>query len=280
MKTLEGKTAVVTGAASGMGLAFAERFAAAGMHVVLADVEEPRLAAAAATIGAAGGSALAIPTDVSDEAAIVRLKDETLERFGAVHVVCNNAGVAGGDRLADWEWVMNVNFWGVVHGVRTFLPLLVEQDEGHLVNTASVAGLMPGFSAYSASKWAVVGMTEGLFNQLRAQGSNVGVSCLCPGWVATDIASSERNRPEWAAPPALDDPADEDAEMAMRRQWIADAIASGMPPAEVAELVYDAIVEQKLWIFTDPGMVDMQRPRLEAMLVGENPPPMGFFPQD
>lgn len=279
MQNLEGKTAVVTGAASGMGLAFAERFAAAGMNVVLADVEEPRLTAAVASLGSTGAAAMGVPTDVSDEAAIIALKDEALERFGAVHVVCNNAGVAGGDRLADWQWVMNVNFWGVVHGMRTFLPLLVEQDEGHIVNTASIAGIMPGFSAYSASKWAVVGMTEGLFHQLSAQGSNVGVSCLCPGWVKTDIVSSERNRPEWAAPLPLDEQEDDQLAM-MRRQFVADAIASGMPPAQVADMVHDAIVESKLWIFTDQSMVDIQRPRLEALLAGENPPVLGLFAQD
>ncbi len=281
MQNLEGKTAVVTGAASGMGQAFAERFAAAGMNVVLADVEEPRLVATTAAIGATGAPVLGVPTDVSDEAAIIRLKDEALERFGAVHVVCNNAGVGGGpgDRLADWEWVMNVNFWGVVHGIRTFLPLLVAQDEGHIVNTASVAGLMPGYSPYSASKWAVVGITEGLFNQMRTQGSKVGVSCLCPGWVATDIADSARNRPEWAAPNPLEE-GDDDPAAEMRRQWLVDVLASGMPPAAVADLVYDAILAEQLWIFTDRSMVEAQRPRLEALLAAENPPPMGLFAQD
>ena len=229
MDTLEGKIAVVTGAASGMGLAFAQRFARAGMRIVLADVEEPRLDEAAATVGELGVDVLGVVTDVSDVTAVERLRDEALARFGAVHVVCNNAGVAGGaERLTDWEWVMSVNFWGVVHGVRTFLPLLTEQGEGHIVNTASMAGLMPGYSPYSASKWAVVGITEGLFHQLRAEGSAVGVSCLCPGWVKTAIVDSERNRPEWAAPPPLEEPTD-DPMAELRRQFVTDTVASGRP---------------------------------------------------
>jgi NAD(P)-dependent dehydrogenase (short-subunit alcohol dehydrogenase family) len=269
---LEHKTAVVTGAGSGMGRAFAERFARAGMHVVLADVEEPKLAEATEAVRDLGPGAIGVPTDVSDENAIHRLRDEALDAFGAVHVVCNNAGVGGGNEtLADWQWVMDVNFWGVVHGMRTFLPLLQAQDEGHIVNTASMAGIFPGYSPYAASKWAVVGITEGLHGQLAMEGSNVGVSCLCPGWVRTAIMDSDRNRPEWAARPALDD-AEPDPLVEMRVQFVRDAVAGGRPPEEVADLVHDAVVDGTFWIFTDETMVAANRPRLEALLAGENPP--------
>lgn len=284
MDRLEGKTAVVTGAGSGMGRAFAERFARAGMRVVLADVEVPNLDAAVASVESLGAEALAVPTDVSDPTAVEKLRDEALARFGAVHVVCNNAGVGGfRDTLETWQWVINVNLWGVVHGMRTFLPLLREQDEGHIVNTASMAGIMPGFSAYSASKWAVVGMSEGLFGQLRASGSSVGVSCLCPGFVRTAILDSERNIPEWAAPNALAEDEDEraaDPARAMMAQFMRDSIEAGRPPEEVADLVHDAIVSGTFWIFTDQSMVDAQRPRLEALLAGTNPEPWSLMPTD
>jgi NAD(P)-dependent dehydrogenase (short-subunit alcohol dehydrogenase family) len=280
MKDLAGKTAVVTGAASGMGRAFAERFADAGMNVVLADVEVPRLDEAAAAVAGRGVETLAVPTDVSDADAVERLRDAAIERFGRVNVVCNNAGVAGsmsgaGIALDDWRWVLGVNLWGVVHGHRSFLPHLLEHGDAHIVNTASMAGHFPGHSAYAASKWAVVAISEGLYQQLRAEGSTVGVSCLCPGWVATDIGSSDRNRPEWAAPRALEEqPSDERA--AAMREFVLDQLRSGMPPARVADLVHDAIVGDRFWIFTDMSMVAALEPRFQAILRAENPPPMGL----
>jgi NAD(P)-dependent dehydrogenase (short-subunit alcohol dehydrogenase family) len=284
MDDLTGKTAVITGAASGMGRAFAERFADAGMNVVLADVEAPRLEAATEAVARRGVGALPVATDVSDAEAVDRLRDAALERFGRVHVLCNNAGVAGsmtgtGIDLRDWQWVLGVNLWGVVHGHRSFLPHLLEHGDGHIVNTASMAGHHPGHSAYSASKWAVVAITEGLYHQLRAQRSTVGVSCLCPGWVATDIATSVRNRPEWAAPPALAaDPLDERA--AAMREYVIDQLRSGMPPAEVAELVHDAVVGGRFWVFTDMAMVAALEPRYRAVLAAEDPPDAFIAPSD
>lgn len=281
MQELEGKTAVVTGAASGIGRAMAERFADAGMNVVLADVEAPRLAEAEASVRERGVDALAVATDVSDPTAVDELRDEAIARFGRVNVVCNNAGVAGSlgggpIELAEWQWVLGVNLWGVVHGHRSFLPHLVEHGDGHIVNTASMAGHLPGHSAYSASKWAVVALTEGLFQALRAQGSTVGVSCLCPGWVDTDIGVSSRNRPEWASPSALDEP----TEMAAAAQaYVLDQLRSGMPPREVAGLVHDAVVADRLWVFTDPQMVASLDSRFQAVLTGENPPPIGLGAQ-
>lgn len=280
MENLEGKTAVITGAASGIGRAFAERFAAAGMNVVLADVETPRLEEAEAAVQAAGVEVLAMATDVADAAAVDALRDRALERFGRVHVVCNNAGVAGSMggggavELADWQWVMGVNFWGVVHGHRSFLPHLLDHGDGHIVNTASMAGHLPGHSAYSASKWAVVGITEGLFQSLRMQGATIGVSCLCPGWVNTDIGVSQRNRPEWAAPPALAEP-NELAEAA--QAFVADQLRHGMAPERVADLVHDAVVERRFWVFTDPRMVASLEARYQAVLQGEDPPATGLL---
>lgn len=284
MKELAGKTAVITGAASGMGRAFAERFAGAGMNVVLADVEVPRLEEATEGVKARGVEAIAVPTDVSDPDAVERLRDAAMARFGRVNVVCNNAGVAGSMTglaidLNDWQWVLGVNLWGVVHGHRSFLPHLLEHGDGHIVNTASMAGHFPGHSPYSASKWAVVAISEGLRQQLRAQGATVGVSCLCPGWVATDIATSDRNRPEWAAPPALDEPP-VDERAAMLRQFLLDQLNSGMPPSQVADMVHDAVVNERFWIFTDMAMVAALEPRYRAILAADNPPDAALLPPD
>jgi NAD(P)-dependent dehydrogenase (short-subunit alcohol dehydrogenase family) len=284
MKDLAGKTAVITGAASGMGRAFAERFADAGMNVVLADVEVPRLDEATDSVRARGVEAIAAPTDVSDADAVERLRDAALARFDRVNLVCNNAGVAGsmagaGIDLNDWRWVLGVNMWGVIHGHRSFLPHLMEHGDGHIVNTASMAGQFPGHSGYSASKWAVVAISEGLYQQLRGLGSTVGISCLCPGWVATNIATSERNRPEWAAPRALEEqPVDE--RTAMMREYLLDQLNNGMPPPKVAELVHDAVVGDRFWIFTDTAMVAALQPRYQAILAAENPPLAPPIPPD
>jgi NAD(P)-dependent dehydrogenase (short-subunit alcohol dehydrogenase family) len=284
MDTLQGKIAVVTGAASGMGLAFAERFARAGARLVMADIETYALERAVARVDALGVDAFGVTTDVSDAASMDALAAAAFERFGTVHVVCNNAGVAG--RITerpelvdtgDWKWVIDVNLWGVIHGHRVFLPRLVEQGEGHVVNTASMAGHFPGHSAYMASKWAVVGITEGLFHAMNAQKTGVGVSCLCPGWVNTRIGESDRNRPEWAAPPPLGEPS---AEAELRMAFVREALAGGMPPEQVADLVHDAIVANQFWIFTDDRMVAGLEERFHAVLEHRNPAPVGITPPD
>jgi NAD(P)-dependent dehydrogenase (short-subunit alcohol dehydrogenase family) len=280
VQTLDGKTAVVTGAGSGMGRAFAERFARAGMNVVLADVEIPKLDEAVAAITATGARAIGVPTDVTDGTAVDRLRDTAVEAFGRVHVLCNNAGVAGGSPSAagwvtenDWRWVLEVNLWGVIHGHRAFLPHLVEHGDGHIVNTASMAGHFPGHSAYTASKWAVVGITEGLYHDPRLRAAGVGVSCLCPGWVNTNIAESARNRPEWAATRADIEPTAEEEAM---RAFVIDQLRSGMQPAAVAELVHDAILSNTFWIFTDRQMVKALEPRHQSVLTATNPPTLGL----
>lgn len=279
MESLSGKTAVVTGAGSGMGRAFAERFGRAGMNVVLADVEAPKLDETVAALTAAGVPAIGVVTDVTDGAAVDRLRDAAIERFGRVHVLSNNAGVAGSGpsggnfvNEAEWRWVLEVNLWGVIHGHRAFLPHLVGHGDGHIVNTASMAGHFPGHSAYSASKWAVVAITEGLFHDPRLRAAGVGVSCLCPGWVDTAIADSARNRPEWAAPERGVEPTPMEEAMVA---YVRDQLRSGMAPGAVADLVHDAILANRFWIFTDMQMVAALRPRLDAVLAAENPPQLG-----
>ena len=248
MEELRDKVAVVTGGASGIGRAMAERFAAEGMRLVLADVEEAVLALAVADLGAQGAQVVGVVADVAVAVDVEAVRDRALDEFGAVHVVCNNAGVAGGGILGAplelWQWVVGVNLWGVIHGVHTFLPLLLEQDEGHIVNTASLAGLhgVPGLGVYCTTKAAVVGLSESLWHDLRGLGSGVGVSVLCPGFVQTRIGESVRN-----APSALDEWRASETAEATRR--LANGLAqAGIEPATVAEQVVDAIREPRFYV--------------------------------
>ena len=205
MEELQGKVAVITGGASGIGRAVADRAAGEGMKIVLGDIEEGPLKGAVDDLTSQGAEALGVLTDVSDGASVQALRDKALDRFGAVHLVHNNAGIGLGGPIwevseEDWRWILGVNLWGVIHGIATFVPLLIEQGEGHVVNTASIAGLIaaPFLGPYNATKQAVVAISETLFKDLQAVGAPIGVSVLCPGFVQTRIADSERNRPEWA----------------------------------------------------------------------------------
>lgn len=285
MNDLVGKSAVITGAASGIGLAMAKRFAAEGMNIVLADIEEPLLEAAAQEVLASASSAgqsvetLCVVTDVADAASVDSLASKSIERFERINLLCNNAGVAGSTingggtdvDLAEWRWVLEVNLWGVLHGHRSFLPHFESHGDAHIVNTASMAGHFPGNSAYSVSKWAVVSMSEGMYQEFAATGSPIGISCLCPGWVNTKIAESQRNRPEWAAPSAFDESAQETNE---GLEFVKEALASGQDPASVAELVCNAVTDKKFWIFTHPEMVELMRGRYASILEGSNPQAM------
>ena len=264
MDDLEGKVAVVTGAASGIGRALADRWADSGMKVVLADVEQEPLDVARDELDAIGAEVLAVRTDVGDAAQVDALAAATLEHFGAVHLVCNNAGVGGGGPmwetlLEDWKWVMDVNFWGVVHGIRAFVPHLVAQDEGHVVNTASVAGFAyaPMMGPYNASKAAVVAISETLAAELAMQGSKVGVTALCPGWVNTRIHESDRNRP--GGP-------DANEELAAGRQMLAEILKAGTQPDEVAHLVAAAVREGTGHVFTGDEWIGLARARLDTVL--------------
>ena len=274
VQDLNGKVAVVTGGASGIGLALARRFASEGARVVIGDVEAPALERAVSELRASGTEVEGVLTDVTDPAQMQALADAAVARFGGVHVFCNNAGVGGGGLswempLSTWEWVIGVNLWGVIHGVRSFVPLLMQQTEAHIVNTASVAGLVaaPFMGPYNASKHAVVGISETLHHELAMTAPHVRVSVLCPGWVNTNIAESGRNRPghlrEGAVP-------DGDGAALLR-----GFIEKGMPPDEVAAKVRDAIRDHKFWILThdDEGdfWVDGVASRLRSLEARENP---------
>ncbi len=256
MQLTAGNVAVVTGAGSGIGFALAERFAKAGMHIVLADVQDDAIAAAAEKIAAHGVDTLVVKTDVSQEAEVQALAAATIERFGAVHVVCNNAGVASRadawfGPISSWEWVLGVNLWGVVHGCRAFLPHLA--GGGHIVNTASVAGLFPGFGpSYDASKHAVVALTEDLFNTVRMAGLPIGVSVLCPGWVRTNIIEADRN---W--PSALGDKPEEDPLYGVYVHHTKRAIDEGVTPAFIADAVAEAVVADRFWVIPQQDFLDL-----------------------
>jgi NAD(P)-dependent dehydrogenase (short-subunit alcohol dehydrogenase family) len=257
MRDLAGKVAVVTGAASGIGLALSRRLGQDGMRVMMADVEEPALAAAAQGLAAEGIEVASMVADSGDPAAIDELARGTLSRFGGVHVVCNNAGVSRSGPtweipLPTWHWTMGVNLFGTVHGIRSFLPHLIAQGEGHVVNTASVAGLIasPWMSAYSAAKHAVVAVSEALYHELATIGSPVGVSVLCPGPVRTRIHDAYRNWPGRYGPqPVVQD----SPGMTQLRQAVRTMVESGLDPAVVATAVRDAIVGDQFWILTHPG---------------------------
>jgi NAD(P)-dependent dehydrogenase (short-subunit alcohol dehydrogenase family) len=255
METLEGRTAVVTGGASGMGRAFCARFARAGMRVVAADIEQGALDDAVAELRSGGAEVLGVRCDVARPEDHDAVLSQAVDAFGAVHVVCLNAGVGGANgaswklSLADWRWTLDVNLWGVIHGIRTFVPHLLTHGDGHVVTTASIAGhtSSPYGAPYNVTKHGVVTLSETLYNELRREGASVGVTCLCPGFVATNIMDSARNRP--GGTPPRTGPRGRGAsrfiEVARRM------IENGTPPAEVAELVHDAVLADQFWVFTD-----------------------------
>jgi NAD(P)-dependent dehydrogenase (short-subunit alcohol dehydrogenase family) len=276
MQEFKDKVAVITGGASGLGLAMARRFAREGMKLALGDVEEEPLRRVEQEFRRAGVPVLAIRTDVSRGHDVERLAEKTLATFGAVHIVCNNAGVGPGgvvweNTTADWEWVLGVNVWGVIHGVRVFVPIMLRQNTPcHVVNTASVAGLLsvPGMGIYCVSKHAVVTLTECLYHDLAARGAKVGVSLLCPAYVPTGIADSERNRPAMLHnPPRPRSPEDLEREQTMRH-----AVESGrISPDDVAQMVFDGIVQERFYILTHPRIKAAIGTRVQDILEDRNP---------
>jgi NAD(P)-dependent dehydrogenase (short-subunit alcohol dehydrogenase family) len=273
VEDLQDKVAVITGGASGIGRAVAERAAAKGMKIVLGDIEEGPLARAVDDLAAAGAEAVGVRTDVADRASVEALRDRALDRFGAVHLVHNNAGIGLGGPIwevteEDWRWILGVNLWGVIHGVATFTPLLLEQGEGHVVNTASIAGLIvaPFLGPYNATKQAVVAISETLFKDLQTIAAPVGVSVLCPGFVQTRIAESDRNRPDWAP--------DRGTMGAAEVQGVVqNLVDGGIAPATVADRVIDAVRTNTFYILTHPELDIAITTRFDDIVQGRAPSP-------
>jgi len=268
LNDLRGKAAAVTGAASGLGRAMALAFAAEGMHLALADVDEAGLEQTRALVGSPDSKIIAMRVDVSKAEDVRQFAERTAAELNGVHVVCNNAGVAVSGPVwetseAEWQWILGVNLLGVVHGVRAFAPRLMAQDEGHIVNTASVAGLIspPGMGAYCVSKHAVVTLSEALHHDLRERGSRVGVSVLCPAYVPTGIADSERNQPPGVSVSSKSN------ERLAKEAALRKAVAAGKLSAEdVARAVVAAVKENRFYVLTHPGIKGAVRARMEDVL--------------
>jgi NAD(P)-dependent dehydrogenase (short-subunit alcohol dehydrogenase family) len=280
MKAFKDKVAVITGAANGIGLGIAQRCAQEGMKIVLSDIEEQALTKTEEEMKAAGADVLAVLTDVSNAKDVEALAEKTLKAFGAVNLLFNNAGVAdlgiGGGiweySLTDWEWIMGVNLWGVIHGVRTFVPIMLEQEsECHIVNTASMAGLLsyPAGGIYKVTKHGIVTLSETLLLDLAKKNAKPKVSVLVPGIINTQIMASDRNRPNALQNETANvslSPEDEKRTMA----WV-QAIKEGMSPQQVADIVFQAIRDEKFYIFTHPEMKPLVQLRMEDILQERNP---------
>ena len=273
MKELKGKVAAVTGAASGLGRSMALAFAAEGMDVALADVDEVNLSSVQEEILAKGVRAITLKVDVSQAPQVEAFRDQALTRLGGVHLVCNNAGVsplgaAWENSVADWQWILGVNLWGVIHGVRAFTPHLLAQNEGHIVNTALVLGLISpsGSAAYNATKHAVIALSESLHHDLRERDSRVGVSVLCPAYVPTGIVDSERSRPKALGV------AQKSPETLAREAMLRKAVRSGKISADqVAKAVVAAVKEERFYILTHPRIKGAIQARMEDILQGRAP---------
>jgi NAD(P)-dependent dehydrogenase (short-subunit alcohol dehydrogenase family) len=275
MKTFAARVAVITGGASGLGRALAFRFAREGVKIALADVDEGALVDTKSALAAAGATAIAVRCDVSRGADVEALAARTLDAFGAVHIVCNNAGVAPlglvwESTVADWQWTLGVNLWGVIHGVRVFTPILLRQsDEGHIVNTASVAGLIapPGMGVYNVSKHAVVALSETLYHDLAAQDSRVRCSVVCPAFFPSGIHESERSRPA-----ALREERPKSADDLARDAMLVKATSSGRLSADdIAERVFEAVRDERFYVLTHPRINPSIERRMRAILDARNP---------
>jgi NAD(P)-dependent dehydrogenase (short-subunit alcohol dehydrogenase family) len=275
MKDFEGKTAVITGGASGIGRAMGKLFLSKGMNVVLGDIEQQALDK---TVGElkAGGPCIGVVTDVSKADEVQRLADRAMEEFGGIHIACNNAGVfAGGllweESVADYQWQLGVNVWGVIHGIRTFVPVMAALgDECHIVNTASMAAVtaMPYSGIYHMTKHAVLALSESLYHELAFHAPNVKVSVLCPEAINTGIAASERNRPgEYSKEGDIL----ESDERAMVSQALTDSVTAGIGPEVMAQRVFDGIVEERFYLLSDEAWREAANIRLEDVRLARNP---------
>ena len=275
MKDFKSKVAVITGGASGIGRAIADRCVHEGMKVVLADAEQASLAQAEIELKAAGGTVLAVSADVSKRSDVESLARQAFDAFGQVHLLVNNAGVAAGGvaweaTWNDWEWVIGVNLWGVIHGVKVFTPLMLAQNtECHIVNTASAAGLVVGSGSapYAVTKHAVVALSESMYLALEQRKSPVKVSVLCPGIVRTNIFNVERNRPA----ELRNEPVPMSPEMQAGQAVLKAAIEKGMPPARVADVVFDAIQKEQFYILSHPEWMEVVQLRTDKLVRMENP---------
>jgi len=275
MKEFKGKVAVITGAASGIGRGIAERCVSEGMKVVVADIDEANLTKAEAELKTSGGTVLGVRTDVSKRSDVELLARRAVDAFGQVHLLFNNAGVAAGGppweaTWNDWEWVIGVNLWGVIYGVKVFTPLMLAQNtECHIINTSSAAGLIAGgFSApYTVTKHAVVALSESLYLTLQQRNSLVKVSVLCPGLVRTNIANAERNRP----PELRNEPVTMTPEMQAGLAAFKAAMEASMPPFQVADVVFDAIRKEQFYILPHPEWTEVIQLRTDKLLRMENP---------
>ncbi len=284
MFQFEGKVAVITGAASGFGRAFADKGAALGMKLVLADVDSAALAQTVEALRASGADAIGVPTDVSDAAQVEALALAALDAFGKIHLLFNNAGVGSGGFLwessaNDWAWVFGVNVMGVAHGVRVFTPIMLRQNEpAHIINTASVAGLLSpsAMGVYNASKHAVVALTETLYHDLQSTGAPVGCSLLCPAFVPTGIANAERARPDTLR----NDAAPTRSQLAAGKQ-LQRAVQSGkLNASDVAQLTFEAIEAGRFYILTHPAIMPTVRLRHEDIEQQRNPTdPLSLKPE-
>ncbi len=280
MENLQGKVAVVTGAASGIGKATVTALASEGMNVVLADIEAGALEAATAELTDAGHKAIGVVTDVSDSASVEALAARTVDEFGAVHLVHLNAGVAAGGAAwtlseKDWAWVLGVNLWGVIHGIRSFVPRMLEQGQpAHVVATASMAGLTSSafMAPYNVSKHGVVTLAETLKRDLAMTNAPVGVSVLCPGWVNTGIGNSGRNRPE-----GLRDESGPNLLEGGDASPLKAVLEAGLDPADVAAMVVDAVRSDRFYILTHESWQPMVEQRMTDIIEGRTPSPM-FLP--
>lgn len=275
MKIEQKQVAVITGGASGIGFAMAQAFAHKGMRLVLADIEQAALDRAVTALKAEGTEAIGVKTDVAKWADMSRLADATLDTYGAVHMVCNNAGVSilgptWEMSLDDWRWVYDVNLWGVVHGIKAFVPVMRRQGvAAHLLNTASMAafGAIGTHTPYCSTKAAVVSISECLYSELQLEGATVGVSCLCPGMVDTQIHRSWRNRPQqdeaWSRRESQD------------AKWLQESAyvqGAGVAPETVAQRVVAGIEHDDFWIFSTDGALDHVKQRMTPFFDGSNPP--------